>query len=210
MRGLVRHRRHDRDGGRARSDHHHFLARIIEIFGPELRMDHLAAKAASVEAGIVRLVVIVIARTEIEPVRTQRLAARERDRPARAVDFEIGRYDLASAAYMVANAAFVDDPVEVVEDRRTVGDRFLMRPRLEYEAQRVHVAVRAHAGIAEQIPRPAELVAPFEQGVGTLGAHHFQMRGHADARYASADDQHVVIGAVKIGAGGLGHAVLPC
>ena len=68
MRGLVRHRRDDRHRCRAGSDHDDLLARIVKIFGPELRMDDLALEILSAsEIGVERLVIIVVTRAEVEP-----------------------------------------------------------------------------------------------------------------------------------------------
>src|SRR3546814_5047524 len=65
---LFGHRGHDGNRGRPRSDHHHLLARIVEILRPELRVDDLSAEIlAAGEMGVIRLVIIIIARAEIEP-----------------------------------------------------------------------------------------------------------------------------------------------
>ena len=58
---------------------------------------------------------------------------------------------------------------QVGEDRRAVGDRLGRRPRLEPVAEGVHVAVRAHARIAEEVPRAADVVAPLEDHVARFG-----------------------------------------
>ncbi len=92
--------------------------------------------------------------------------------------------------------------MEVIEDRGCVGDRLLVPPRLEIEAQRVHVAVGADAGIAEQVPGAAKLHAPFDDDEGPAGALHAHVGGHADARNARAHDQHIEIGGI------VGHARL--
>jgi hypothetical protein len=106
-------------------------------------------------------------------------------------------------ADMRPDAALVDDAVQVVEDRGPVGYRLLVAPRLEIEAERVHVAVRADAGIAEQVPGAAEVLAPLENREAAIRALHPHMRGHADARNPRAHDQHVEIGCV------VGHALSP-
>src|SRR3546814_20196718 len=90
-------RSHDGNRGRPRSDHHHLLARIVEILRPELRVDDLSAEIlAAGEMGVIRLVIIIIARAEIEPARggRRRRSARilQRHRPARVgAAPEIGR-----------------------------------------------------------------------------------------------------------------------
>src|SRR3546814_6349687 len=57
----------------------------------------------------------------------------------------------------------------------------------------VHVAVRADAGIAEQVPGAAQIGAALDERKAAVGAVHLQMHRHADARNARADDQHVLI-----------------
>ncbi len=94
---------------------------------------------------------------------------------------------------MLADAALVDDAVEIFEDRRAVGDRLFVPPRFEDETQRVHVAVRPDAGVAEQIPGAAQIGPPLDQREAAVGTMHLEMRGHADARKAGADDQNVLI-----------------
>ena len=209
--GLARHRRRDRHRGGARADHHHLLAGIVEIVGPELRVDHLAFEGAEIEAGVVGLVVIVIARAQIEEIGGEPLVLApilfgtglDLHRPARGGAVEIGGDNLVAQPDVLANAALVDDTVEIVEDRGRVGDRFLVLPGFEIEPQRVHVAVRANPGIAEQVPGAAQIVAPFENriaGVRRFGGH---MRGHPDPGNPRPHDQHVEM------AGLFGHLCSP-
>ena len=74
MLSLVAHCRNDRNGGCARSDHHDLLAGVVEVLRPELRVDDLAGKLGKVEACIIGVIVIVIARTKVEPARGHQLA----------------------------------------------------------------------------------------------------------------------------------------
>jgi hypothetical protein len=82
---------------------------------------------------------------------------------------------------------------DVVQDGRAVGDRLGVLPRPEAVAQRVHVGVRAHAGIAEQIPGAAARLAAFEDGVALARAAILQVPGGADAGEAGADDQDIEV-----------------
>src|SRR4030095_6309945 len=77
-------------------------------------------------------------------------------------------------------------------------------PWPEGVAQRVHVGVRADAGIAEQIPGPAARPARLDDGVALARALVLQVPGGADTRQARAHDQDVevfAISACKIGKG---------
>src|SRR5207249_1793170 len=60
-------------------------------------------------------------------------------------------------------------------------------------AQGVHVRVRADAGIAEEVPRPADVVARLEDGVRPIRTARLQMVAGADAGDPGADDQHVEV-----------------
>ena len=83
--------------------------------------------------------------------------------------------------------------LQVLEDRRPVGDRLRLRPRPERVAERVHVGVGADAGIAEQVPRAADVGAAFEDRVGPARAALLQVTAGADAGNAGADDQDVEV-----------------
>src|SRR5688572_15522755 len=82
---------------------------------------------------------------------------------------------------------------QILEDRRPVGDRLRLRPRLERVAERVHVGVGADAGIAEQVPGAAEVRAAFEDGVGPVRAALLQVAAGADAGNSGTDDEDVEV-----------------
>ena len=155
-------------------------------------------EGAEIEARIVGLVVIVIARSEIEPVGRQVLAIAiigfDRDVPAGVRLAPVGGDDGVAGADVLADAAFVHDAVEIVEDGWPVGDGFLVPPGFEIEAERVHVAVRADAGIAEQVPGPAQIGAAFENGVAVIWRLVLHVGGHADPGNPRSYDQDIEIG----------------
>ena len=86
----------------------------------------------------------------------------------------------------------------IVQNARTVGDRLRLGPRLERIAQRIHVAVGADAGIAEQIPGAADGVAAFEDRVALARTILLQVIARADARQARADDQYIDVGGAVV------------
>src|SRR5262249_23703917 len=89
--------------------------------------------------------------------------------------------------------------VDVAQDRRPVGDRLRLAPRLEGVPERVHVRVPAHARVAEQGPRPAQALASLEDRETPRRAARLQVAGGADTRETGADDQHVqVLGALHV------------
>ena len=89
---------------------------------------------------------------------------------------------------------------DITADVRAVGNRLGLLPRFEFVAQRVHVAVRADAGIAEQVPGAANGVAALDDGEAALGAVFLQVDRRADARQARPDDQHVDVVGQGLGA----------
>src|SRR5215212_846837 len=92
---------------------------------------------------------------------------------------------------------FPVDPVfgrglaHIVQDLRPVGDRLGLGPWLERITQREHVAVGADAGVPEQIPGPADAVAPLQDRKGFTGTLVLQVVARTDAGQACADDQYV-------------------
>jgi hypothetical protein len=77
------------------------------------------------------------------------------------------------AAYRIQTLSKADLPIDaelarglldIVADRISFRDRHFARPRPEREAKRVHVGIRPHAGIAEQVPGAADALAHVEQG----------------------------------------------
>ncbi len=161
-------------------------------------MHDFACEFAQIEAGIIGFVVIVIARAEIEPVGGQMLAFAlrgfERDVPPRFAVAPVRGQHLVAEADVLADIAFVDDAVEIVEDGGAVGDRFLVRPGFEIEAQRMHVAVRPDAGIAEEVPGSPQIVTAFDDRETVTGRLVLHMRRHADAGDARTHNQNVEIG----------------
>ena len=89
VRGALGHRGHERHRGRAAADHDDALARVVEVLGPELRMDDLAGEAlGALELRREALVVAVVAAAQVEEVAGQahglaRVGALGLDRPAR-------------------------------------------------------------------------------------------------------------------------------
>src|SRR5690242_17826733 len=147
-------------------------------------MDDAAGEiVAAGEVGRVAAGVIVIARTHEEEVAAElRLAVRACNgyrpgcgvrRPARC------RHALAIADVLV-DAVFGRGFADIVENRRSVGDRLGAGPGPEGVAQGEHVRIRADAGIAEQVPRPAEIVAAFEDDVGAVRAMRLEVITGAD------------------------------
>src|SRR5439155_26836963 len=79
-------------------------------------------------------------------------------RPRRPLD-AVAEQNLASDSMLVRRLA------NIREDRPPVGDGFGALPRLEGVSQGKHVGVRPDAGIAEEVPRAADVVARLENGI---------------------------------------------
>jgi hypothetical protein len=95
---------------------------------------------------------------------------------------------MVAEAYLVVDTLLTRRFVEVFQNRRAVGNRLRQRPRLEAVAKRVHVAVRADARIAEQIPGAADVRSPLEDDDAARRALAPQMHGSADTGDSGADD----------------------
>ena len=80
---------------------------------------------------------------------------------------------------------------DVAQDRWAVGDRLGLLPWPEGIAQRVHVGIGAHAGIAEKVPGAAAPLSSLEDRVALVRAVLLQVPCGADAGEPGADDQHV-------------------
>ena len=193
--GVPRHRRDERDRSRAAADHHHSLARVVEVLGPVLGVDDLPAEAlGALEFRGERLVVAIVARAHEEEV------ARELHglavvlglhRPARLLGRPLRSHHLVPEPDRRLDVVLARGLTDVAEDVGAVGDRLRLPPRLERVAEREHVGVRADARVAEEVPGAADGVAGLEDGKGLLGQLGAQVAGGADAREAGADDQDI-------------------
>ena len=92
---------------------------------------------------------------------------------------------------VLADPELVGGLANVGEDRATVGDGLGLRPRLEAVPESVHVAVRTYAGVAEQVPGAARVLATFEDRPAAFGGEHLQPVGCADAGEPGSDDQDI-------------------
>ncbi len=197
MLGARRQRGHEGHGGGAASDHDHALARAVEAGRPVLGMNHRALEAlAAGEGRAVALVVAVVAGASVQEAAAQ-------PRPLAAVGvFDLHRPASLGARPLGAHGALPEanarlDPVlagrraDVLEDRRAADQRGVLLPRAERVGEREHVRVRAHAGVAEEIPRAAERVARLDDREGPPGKAPAQVTGRADPREARSHDQDV-------------------
>ena len=89
--------------------------------------------------------------------------------------------------------------MDVGPNRRPIGDRLGVYPRLEVVAEGVHVAVGANAGIAKQVPGAADGVAPLQNGEGPIRALPPQMAGGPNTGNPGADDDDVIMLNVRTG-----------
>ena len=191
------HRGDERDGGRAAADHHDLLAGVVDVIGPLLWMHDLSGEAlGALEVRRVALVVAVVAAAHQQEAAGQvhglfGVAAPRLHGPSGIGGGPLGAHDAVVKADLPIDTVLAGRLAYVVEDRRPVGDRLRLRPRLEGVAERVHVGVRADPRVFEQVPRPADAVPRLEDRVGLLRAVGLQVVAGADAGQAASDDQHV-------------------
>ena len=82
---------------------------------------------------------------------------------------------------VLVDAVLVRGSVQVLADVNPVGNPFFPGPRLPWEAQGEDAAVGAHARVAEQIPRAADLLTPLENDVAGPGVTFGDAVGRAQA-----------------------------
>jgi len=191
-----RHRRHQGHRGGTAADHHDLLAGIVERFRPELRMDNRSGKIRLAgEVRIMAFVIAVIARAHMEEIALHRaeraIALLQAHRPQRLFARPVGIDHLVVEPYLVVQAIFVDGFIQIVEDRWRVGNCPARGPGFEIIAQCIHVAVRADAGIFEQVPGPAESLARLDNGKAFARASLAQVDRRANAGQAGTDNQYV-------------------
>src|SRR6185503_17275523 len=81
----------------------------------------------------------------------------------------------------------------VTENRRSICHRFVVTPRPEAVTERIHVGIRTHARIAEEIPRATHPFAPFEYDETFRRTLHLQMARSANTRQPGAHDYDVEV-----------------
>ena len=163
-----RHRRHERHRRRPGTDHHHALAAVVEIVRPALRVhDRTLEPLDAWQLGRITALVRVVPRAHEEERardlgRVSLIGAVRSNRPKPLVGRPCCGVDVMPVADVTLDGILVGRLLQVGQDRLPTGDRLLMCPRLERVAQRVHVAVGSHPGIAEQVPRSAQPLATLE------------------------------------------------
>ena len=197
--GGVGHRRDQRDRGGAAADHHHALARVVEVFGPRLRVHDGALEPVHAgEVGLVAVVVAVVAAAREHEAAGELdglagVGALGGDVPAGLLGGPVGPHDAVVEPDVLVDAGLGGGVLDVLQDRLAVGDRLLAVPRTERVAEREHVGVGADAGVAEQVPRAADGVAGLEDGVAGPRALGLHVVAGADAGQAGADDEDVEV-----------------
>ena len=180
---------------RTAADHDDLLARVVEVLGPVLGVDDGALEV--LRAGELRrvalVVVVVAAASEQEVAGDLHLFAVALDakRPPVVRVGPVGGDHLLAVPDVLVDAGLGDRLLEIVHDRRAVGDGLLGRPRLEPESEGEHVGVRADARVLEQVPGAAEVLAALQDEVALVGTAVLQMPGRADAGDAGSHDDDV-------------------
>ena len=193
---LFRERWHQGHGGRTTADDHHALAATVQILGPLLRMDDGAAEVSAAREfrGVAARVVVITAAHEQHiagQTRTLTRAAFHLDGPARVGAGPPRRPHALAEADVLIETALGGRFLHIGQDRRPIGDRFRRQPGLGVIAHGVHVAVRAYARIAEQIPGTTDNITTFENRKGLAWTLVLQLSGGADAGQTGTNDDHV-------------------
>ena len=94
-------------------------------------------------------------------------------------------------ADVFVDAEFGCGLAKVRQDVRAIGNRLCRCPWLEAVAKCVHVTIGANAGIAEQIPRAAHVVAALEDHIGTIRAFLLEEIAGADSRDSGTNNNDI-------------------
>ena len=113
-------------------------------------------------------------------------------------------HDAMAEADVSVDAALARRVAHVVQDRGPVRDRLGVRPRAERVAEGEHVGVRTDAGVAEEVPGPADGVARLEDRVRLARQLVLEVVRRADPGQAGTDDQDIeMVAGHESGEGGI-------
>ncbi|PHK11687.1 hypothetical protein VF09_06710 [Nostoc linckia z9] len=197
VRGVLRHLGHQGHRRRTAADHDHALAAIVELLGPMLRVDDRTPEAlAAGELGRIAFLVAIIAAAHEEEVAAEEQLlllrpALHLDLPGRCLGRPGRTLHPVLVADMLVDAVIPGGLPQILLDRGAVSDGLGFLPGAEGEAQRVHVRIRSDAGIAEQVPGAAQIVAPFQDHIAFAGAQSLQVIAGIDPGNSCANHQHV-------------------
>ena len=162
-------------------------------------MYNIAAKTfTSVEGWRVTTFVPVVASTHMQNVAAQiddlvRISAPDFQGPAGIVTGPAGTYGAMPISNVCIDIMLFSGFMNVFEYRGSVGFRLGITPRFEFVAERMHVAVRPNAGIAEKIPGTTHVIAAFQDGIALGWTFAPQMTGSADAGQSRTDNHDVEV-----------------
>src|SRR5438309_7166543 len=138
--------------------------------------------------GPVAFCVVVIAAREVEEAAGEHAVVRfdgpapGHRRPARSADARV-ETDLFEDSKLACRV------LDILPDCLAADDRLGGTPRPERKAERVHVGVRADAGVAEQVPGAADPLARFENREALAGTALLQAAGRIDSGNPAAPDR---------------------
>ena len=197
VRSPVGQARHERDGRSTATDDDDPPAGPVQVLRPTLRVEQRPPETILArKVGTVTLVVAVVAAADRKP------RAGEGDPPAGGDDLggdgpaggrtvPVGVDGSMPETDQLIHPAFAGCGADVLADRRAVGDGTRLGPGPERVAEREHVRVRAHTGIAEKVPGAADRVAGFEDRDRVPRPFLREPAGSADTGQPGPHDQDV-------------------
>ena len=167
------HRWYESHRGCTATDNNHFLTRVIKIFWPKLRVNHLTFECVLArELGSVRLIVVVVAAAHLNkksPVTTDSVLSFSWLVTAQLACLAIpgGIQHLMAKADMLTNSKFVCSLIHVLPDRRAIGNGFGLGPGLKLypsvcmsESDRMP-GYRNKSQVPPRVSRPSSSVKVF-------------------------------------------------
>ena len=168
------HGRHQGDGSSAGTDHHHFLAFVIQVFRPVLRMNHLALEVfLTGEIRFIAFVIVVITATGEQEVGGKGfllagLLVGGFHRPVIVSAGPVRLDHLATKTDMFFNVVLFRGLFHVLANRVAIGQYLGLGPGAKAVAQSKHVGIRTNARVLEQIPGAADAFATLQDSVGAI------------------------------------------
>ena len=196
---FFRHRRHQRNRRGTTANHHHFLAAVVQLFRPLLRVNNLALEVLfSGEVWPVTLVIVVVpSAIHHEPAGEFTAFAAGFmlciECPLLLIAGPVSVIQFQAVLHFVVEAELPGRFSHVLTDISALGQYLLGVPGLEVKTEAGHVGVRADTGITEQIPGATHLFPSLDNGHALIGKLAGDVASGSDTGQSGTNDHDVVV-----------------